>query len=142
MDKSEAIVTVDDAIRKLKQLNSKEKIWAQEMLLQVNDKSIRLLDCETQVSMQIFNSFTTCWSPVSWIITTGFRMGDKSNHNKGKRADWFHGLHEEESLFNLCTCISGEGLILSSRQSGELAINGNTPSLQKHFVPVRKIYLH
>lgn len=50
MDKSEAIVTVDDAIRKLKQLNSKEKIWAQEMLLQVTDKSIRLLDCETQVS--------------------------------------------------------------------------------------------
>lgn len=49
MDKSEAIVTVDDAIRKLMQLNSKEKIWAQEMLLQVNDKSIRLLDCESQV---------------------------------------------------------------------------------------------
>lgn len=50
MDKSEAIVTVEDAVRKLKQLNSKEKIWAQEMLLQVNDKSIRLLDCGTQVS--------------------------------------------------------------------------------------------
>ncbi|KAH0621005.1 hypothetical protein JD844_021987 [Phrynosoma platyrhinos] len=54
MDKSEAIVTVDDAIRKLKQLNSKEKIWAQEMLLQVNDKSIRLLDCETQEELEDF----------------------------------------------------------------------------------------
>lgn len=49
MDKSESIVTVDDAIRKLILLNSKEKIWTQEMLLQVNDKSIRLLDCESQV---------------------------------------------------------------------------------------------
>jgi len=50
MDKSESIVTVDDAIRKLLLLNSKEKIWTQEMLLQVNDKSIRLLDCESQVA--------------------------------------------------------------------------------------------
>lgn len=49
MDKSESIVTVDDAIRKLILLNSREKIWTQEMLLQVNDKSIRLLDCESQV---------------------------------------------------------------------------------------------
>ncbi|KAL7992080.1 hypothetical protein Chor_016336, partial [Crotalus horridus] len=54
MDKSEAIVTVEDAVRKLKQLNSKEKIWAQEMLLQVNDKSIRLLDCGTQEELEDF----------------------------------------------------------------------------------------
>ncbi|XP_074853976.1 epidermal growth factor receptor kinase substrate 8-like protein 2 isoform X2 [Carettochelys insculpta] len=54
MDKSEAIVTVDDAIRRLIQLNSKEKIWAQEMLLQVNDKSIRLLDCESQEELENF----------------------------------------------------------------------------------------
>lgn len=50
MDKSEAIASVDDAIRKLVQLSSKEKVWAQEMLLQVNDKSLRLLDMGTQVS--------------------------------------------------------------------------------------------
>lgn len=49
MDKSEAIASVDDAIRKLVQLSSKEKVWAQEVLLQVNDKSLRLLDVETQV---------------------------------------------------------------------------------------------
>uniref|UniRef100_A0A8C5ULX2 Epidermal growth factor receptor kinase substrate 8-like protein 2 n=1 Tax=Microcebus murinus TaxID=30608 RepID=A0A8C5ULX2_MICMU len=49
MDNSEAIVSVDDAIRKLVQLSSKEKIWTQEMLLQVNDKSLRLLDIESQV---------------------------------------------------------------------------------------------
>jgi hypothetical protein len=49
MDKSEAITSVDDAIRKLVQLSSKEKVWAQEVLLQVNDKSLRLLDVESQV---------------------------------------------------------------------------------------------
>lgn len=49
MDKSEAIVSVEDAIRKLVQLSSKEKIWTQEMLLQVNDQSLRLLDVESQV---------------------------------------------------------------------------------------------
>lgn len=55
MDKSESITTVDDAIRKLILLNSKEKIWTQEMLLQVNDKSIRLLDCETQVPRALWD---------------------------------------------------------------------------------------
>ncbi|NWS14965.1 ES8L2 protein, partial [Pachyramphus minor] len=54
MDKSESIMTVDDAIRKLILLNSKEKIWTQEMLLQVNDKSIRLLDCETKDELEDF----------------------------------------------------------------------------------------
>lgn len=54
MDKSEAIASVDDAIRKLVQLSSKEKVWAQEMLLQVNDKSLRLLDVETQEELENF----------------------------------------------------------------------------------------
>lgn len=45
-------MSVDDAIRKLVQLSSKEKIWTQEMLLQVNDKSLRLLDIESQVRLQ------------------------------------------------------------------------------------------
>ena len=49
MDKSEAIASEDDALRKLVQLSSKEKVWAQEVLLQVNDKSLRLLDVESQV---------------------------------------------------------------------------------------------
>ena len=49
MDKSESIATVDDAIKKLVLLDSKDKIWTQEMLLQVTDKAVRLLDCDTQV---------------------------------------------------------------------------------------------
>ncbi|CAO2583874.1 Epidermal growth factor receptor kinase substrate 8-like protein 2 [Lemmus lemmus] len=54
MDKSEAIASVDDAIRKLVQLSSKEKVWTQEMLLQVNDKSLRLLDVESQEELENF----------------------------------------------------------------------------------------
>lgn len=54
MDKSEAIVSVDDAIRKLVQLSSKEKIWTQEMLLQVNDQALRLLDMESQEELENF----------------------------------------------------------------------------------------
>lgn len=49
MDKAESIVTVDDAIKKLALLDSKDKIWAQEVLLQVTDQAVRLLDCDTQV---------------------------------------------------------------------------------------------
>ncbi|CAK6449835.1 unnamed protein product [Pipistrellus nathusii] len=54
MDKSEAIVSVEDAVRKLVQLSAKEKIWAQEMLLQVNDQALRLLDMETQEELENF----------------------------------------------------------------------------------------
>lgn len=51
MDKAESIVTVDDAIKKLVFLDSKDKIWTQEVLLQVTDKAVRLLDCDTQVRL-------------------------------------------------------------------------------------------
>lgn len=50
MDKAESIATVDDAVKKLMLLESKGKIWTQEMLLQVSDKAIKLLDCDTMVS--------------------------------------------------------------------------------------------
>uniref|UniRef100_A0A8C2F2T8 Epidermal growth factor receptor kinase substrate 8-like protein 2 n=1 Tax=Cyprinus carpio TaxID=7962 RepID=A0A8C2F2T8_CYPCA len=54
MDKSESIATVEDAIKKLKLLDSKDKIWTQEMLLQVTDKSIKLLDSETKEELENF----------------------------------------------------------------------------------------
>ncbi|XP_069564368.1 epidermal growth factor receptor kinase substrate 8-like protein 2 isoform X3 [Brachyistius frenatus] len=54
MDKTESIITVDDAIKKLVLLDSKDKIWTQEMLLQVTDKAVRLLDCETQEELENF----------------------------------------------------------------------------------------
>ncbi|XP_051975393.1 epidermal growth factor receptor kinase substrate 8-like protein 2 isoform X1 [Xyrauchen texanus] len=54
MDKTESIATVDDAIKKLILLDSKDKIWTQDMLLQVTDKSIKLLDCETKEDLEVF----------------------------------------------------------------------------------------
>ncbi|XP_059190506.1 epidermal growth factor receptor kinase substrate 8-like protein 2 isoform X3 [Centropristis striata] len=54
MDKTESIVTVDDAIKKLVLLDTKDKIWTQEMLLQVTDKAVRLLDCDTQEELENF----------------------------------------------------------------------------------------
>ncbi|KAK5867294.1 hypothetical protein PBY51_011799 [Eleginops maclovinus] len=54
MDTTESIVTVDDAIKKLVFLDSKDKIWTQEMLLQVTDKAVRLLDCDTQEELENF----------------------------------------------------------------------------------------
>ncbi|KAM4734861.1 LOW QUALITY PROTEIN: epidermal growth factor receptor kinase substrate 8-like protein 2 [Anableps anableps] len=54
MDKTESIVTVDDAIKKLILLDSRGKIWTQEMLLQVTDKAVRLLDCDTQEELENF----------------------------------------------------------------------------------------
>ena len=53
MDKTEAILTAGDAIKKLALLDSKGKIWTQEMLLQVTEKAVRLLDCDTQVRPHI-----------------------------------------------------------------------------------------
>lgn len=55
MDKTESITTVDDAVRKLILLESKGKIWTQEMLLQVSDKALKLLDCDTQVGILRFS---------------------------------------------------------------------------------------
>ncbi|XP_028305041.1 epidermal growth factor receptor kinase substrate 8-like protein 2 isoform X2 [Gouania willdenowi] len=54
MDKTESIATVDDAIKKLALLDSKDKIWTQEMLLQVTDKAVKLLDCDTQEELENF----------------------------------------------------------------------------------------
>lgn len=55
MDKTESIATVDDAVKKLILLDSKDKIWTQEMLLQVTDKAVRLLDCDTEVGHHIWS---------------------------------------------------------------------------------------
>ncbi|KAK5619519.1 hypothetical protein CRENBAI_013904 [Crenichthys baileyi] len=54
MDKTESIVTIDDAVKKLILLDSRGKIWTQEMLLQVTDKAVKLLDCDTQEELENF----------------------------------------------------------------------------------------
>ena len=72
MDKSEAIVSVEDAIRKLVQLSSKEKIWTQEMLLQTLQPSTVLYTVcvcvcvrseERRVGKECLRLCRSRWSP-------------------------------------------------------------------------------
>ncbi|XP_068115850.1 epidermal growth factor receptor kinase substrate 8-like protein 2 isoform X2 [Hyperolius riggenbachi] len=54
MDRSDSLGTVDKAIQRLMTLQSKDKIWVQEMILQVMSHSISLLDCATQDELENF----------------------------------------------------------------------------------------
>ncbi|XP_018411553.1 PREDICTED: epidermal growth factor receptor kinase substrate 8-like protein 2 isoform X2 [Nanorana parkeri] len=55
MDKGDALGTVDEAVKRLTHLESKDKIWAQEMVLQVMSNSISLLDSGTQDELENFS---------------------------------------------------------------------------------------
>lgn len=88
MDKSEAIASVDDAIRKLVHLSSKEKIWTQEMLLQVNDQSLRLLDVESQVRQQQRADLPSCKAGGGSDPDT---LGRPVGSGNGKRAEGREG---------------------------------------------------
>uniref|UniRef100_A0A803VWR4 Epidermal growth factor receptor kinase substrate 8-like protein 1 n=1 Tax=Ficedula albicollis TaxID=59894 RepID=A0A803VWR4_FICAL len=55
LDRKEAMITVDDGIRKLKLLDAKGKVWTQDMILQVDDKAVSLVDLESKVRIEDFN---------------------------------------------------------------------------------------
>lgn len=40
---------MDDGVRRLRLLDAKGKVWTQEMLLQVEEKTVSLIDVETKV---------------------------------------------------------------------------------------------
>uniref|UniRef100_A0A8C5R3Z0 Epidermal growth factor receptor kinase substrate 8-like protein 1 n=1 Tax=Leptobrachium leishanense TaxID=445787 RepID=A0A8C5R3Z0_9ANUR len=50
----DGVHTVEDAIRKLNAMDSKGKVWIQEMILQVNSSSVRLLDVESKDDLEVF----------------------------------------------------------------------------------------
>ena len=50
MERKEAILTVEDSIRKLQLLDARGKIWAQELIMTVDDKNVQLVDRQTMVS--------------------------------------------------------------------------------------------
>ncbi|KAK6487840.1 epidermal growth factor receptor kinase substrate 8-like isoform X3 [Huso huso] len=54
MDRKEAMVTMEDGLRKLKLLDAKGKVWTQDMLLQVDDKAVSLIDVETTNELEHF----------------------------------------------------------------------------------------
>ncbi|XP_064011686.1 epidermal growth factor receptor kinase substrate 8 isoform X6 [Pogoniulus pusillus] len=54
LDRKEAMLTVDDGIRKLKLLDAKGKVWTQDMILQVDDKAVSLVDLESKNELENF----------------------------------------------------------------------------------------
>lgn len=50
LDRKDGMVTVDDGVRRLRLLEAKGKVWTQEMVLQVEEKSVSLLELDTQVA--------------------------------------------------------------------------------------------
>ncbi|XP_060758852.1 epidermal growth factor receptor kinase substrate 8a isoform X3 [Neoarius graeffei] len=54
MDRKDAMLTIDDGIRKLRLLDAKGKVWTQEMLLQVDDKAVSLIDADSKNELEHF----------------------------------------------------------------------------------------
>ncbi|XP_062928520.1 epidermal growth factor receptor kinase substrate 8a isoform X2 [Mobula hypostoma] len=54
VDRKDAMITVDDGIRKLKLLDAKGKVWTQDMLLQVDEKAVSLIDLESKNELEHF----------------------------------------------------------------------------------------
>ncbi|XP_073512474.1 epidermal growth factor receptor kinase substrate 8-like protein 1 isoform X2 [Phyllobates terribilis] len=54
IDEEDDVHTVEDAIRKLNMMDAKGRIWIQEMVLQVNSSSVKLLDVESKEELEVF----------------------------------------------------------------------------------------
>ncbi|XP_037398518.1 epidermal growth factor receptor kinase substrate 8a isoform X4 [Pygocentrus nattereri] len=54
MDRKDAMMTIEDGIRKLRLLDAKGKVWTQDMLLQVDEKAVSLIDPDTKNELENF----------------------------------------------------------------------------------------
>ncbi|CAJ0957803.1 unnamed protein product [Ranitomeya imitator] len=54
IDEEDDVHTVEDAIRKLSMMDAKGRIWIQEMVLQVNSSSVKLLDVDSKEELEVF----------------------------------------------------------------------------------------
>ncbi|XP_073336878.1 epidermal growth factor receptor kinase substrate 8a isoform X2 [Pagrus major] len=54
LDRKDGMITVDDGVRRLRLLDAKGKVWTQEMLLQVEEKTVSLIDQETKNELENF----------------------------------------------------------------------------------------
>lgn len=67
LDRKDGMITVDDGIRRLRLLDAKGKVWTQEMLLQVEEKTVSLIDLGTKVRLKTqiyfygFGGFLFCF---------------------------------------------------------------------------------
>uniref|UniRef100_A0A8C2J140 Epidermal growth factor receptor pathway substrate 8a n=1 Tax=Cyprinus carpio TaxID=7962 RepID=A0A8C2J140_CYPCA len=54
MDRKEAMLTIEDGIRKLRLLDAKGKVWTQDMILQVDGKAVSLIDNDSKNELENF----------------------------------------------------------------------------------------
>ncbi|XP_048191004.1 LOW QUALITY PROTEIN: epidermal growth factor receptor kinase substrate 8 [Perognathus longimembris pacificus] len=54
LDRKDAMINVEDGIRKLKLLDAKGKVWTQDMILQVDDRAVSLIDLESKNELENF----------------------------------------------------------------------------------------
>uniref|UniRef100_A0AAQ5YP39 SH3 domain-containing protein n=1 Tax=Amphiprion ocellaris TaxID=80972 RepID=A0AAQ5YP39_AMPOC len=54
LDRKDGMISVDDGIRRLRLLDAKGKVWTQEVLLQVEEKTVSLVDLETKNELENF----------------------------------------------------------------------------------------
>ncbi|CAB1413270.1 unnamed protein product [Pleuronectes platessa] len=54
LDRKDGLITVEDGVRRLRLLDAKGKVWTQEMLLQVEEKSVSLIDQDTKNELENF----------------------------------------------------------------------------------------
>ncbi|XP_033117502.1 epidermal growth factor receptor kinase substrate 8-like protein 2 isoform X2 [Anneissia japonica] len=54
MDRKDAVLTVEDALRKLKLMDAKGKIWSQDITLYVNQREVQIIDEQTQEVLEKF----------------------------------------------------------------------------------------
>uniref|UniRef100_A0A8C5B1F6 SH3 domain-containing protein n=1 Tax=Gadus morhua TaxID=8049 RepID=A0A8C5B1F6_GADMO len=54
LDRKDGMVTAEDGIRRLRLLDAKGKVWTQDMLLQVEEKTVSLIDQDTQKELENF----------------------------------------------------------------------------------------
>nr|XP_031299906.1 epidermal growth factor receptor kinase substrate 8 isoform X1 [Camelus dromedarius] len=54
LDRKDAMITVDDGIRKLKLLDARGKVWTQDTILQVDERAVSLIDSESKNELENF----------------------------------------------------------------------------------------
>ncbi|XP_078128813.1 epidermal growth factor receptor kinase substrate 8a isoform X2 [Sander vitreus] len=54
LDRKDGMITVEDGVRRLRLLDAKGKVWTQEMLLQVEEKTVSLIDQGTKNELENF----------------------------------------------------------------------------------------
>lgn len=70
------MMTIEDGVRRLRLLDAKGKVWTQEMVLQVEEKSVALIDPQTQVRHVCERSEDDAQKPPMFVIVPSEPPGE------------------------------------------------------------------